>query len=245
VFSDPPAEADLERLSLERGEIRALERCRPRDCGLKLSAETIDRLHTEVDWSSRTAGDEANRFFRRELLSAMTAYSEGGNKAAPVYADKGEPLDVAEGFERLMADDDYLGKLDPVLREYLTAYPLGRSRDIEDAFSWTVEDLGVKSVVSLNHIAVKPRGASGSALIGVKRVYANHYFQAGLRVIVLTPGADDSLEADSYVTVITRLRFDGDLGGIKRTAIERRLERNAEAVLAAVRDQLEAWYLQQ
>jgi hypothetical protein len=244
VFSDPPVDRDLDALTLDRREIRELEKCRRGDCGLKLSGETIDRLQREVDWSRGDAREEANRFFRRELFASLTDYAARGHDAELVYADKAEPLAVADGLDALLEDADYLGDLDPGFRQHLQAFPNMDSPDIEDAFSWTVEDLGLKSVVSLNHISYKGLGSSGSALIGIKRVYSDHYFQAGLRILVLAPANGDPAAADTYVTVITRLRFDGELGGFKRTVIERRLEMNAEKVLAEVRDQLEARYAQ-
>jgi len=249
-FSDPPELEDLAGLELGPGDIRYLKRCQPQDCGLKLSAEAIDRLERDVDFSSRSSREEANRFFRRELLSQVAAYSARGAEAAPVYADKEAPLDVAEGLEQLLERSGYLEDLDPDFHHHLRAYPgegssdVEDSSDIEDSFMWTVEDLGVKTIVSLNHVAVKPHSASGAALIAVKRVYADHYFQAGLRVLVLMPSTGDPAAPDTYVTVITRLRFDGELGGIRRIAMERRLERNAETVLADVRDRLEAQYRQ-
>jgi len=243
-FSDPPTIDDLAGLDLGSSDIRYLKKCRPRDCGLKLSVETIDRLEREVDFSARTARDDANRFFRRELLAEITAYAEGGDRAAPVYRDKAEPLEVSEGLELLLERSDYLEDLDPDFQRHLRAYPDDSSPGIEDSFMWSVEDLGVKTIVSLNHVAVDPHSASGAALIGVKRVYADHYFQAGLRVLVLMPADRDPAAPDTYVTVITRLRFDGELGGIRRIAMERRLERNAETVLVAVRDRIEGQYRQ-
>lgn len=242
VFSDPPTEEDLAGLTLDVRDIRDLERCRPRDCGLKLSAETIERLGHQIDWSSRSASDEANRFFRRELLATLNEYLAHGDAAAPVYADKADLLHVADGFAELLADARYIRDLDPGFYRYLSAYPRADPAGIEDVFSWTVEDMGLKSVVSLNHIALKPRTSSGPALIGVKRVYANHYLQAGLRLIVLTPADGDGDTADTYVTVILRLLFDGELGGLRRIAMERRLEINGESVMATVRDQIEAKY---
>ncbi len=244
MFSDPPVGRDLMALTLERREIRALEKCRRGDCGLKLSGETIDRLHREVDWSGDDAREEANRFFRRELLGSLVDYAARGHDATLVYADKDEPLAVADGLDALLEDADYLDDLDPEFHQYLRAFPHSESPDVVDAFSWTVEDLGLKSVISLNHIAYKSPGPSGSAIIGITRLYANHYFQAGLRILVLSPANGDPTAADTYMTVVTRLRFDGELGGFKRTAIERRLEMNAEKILAEVRDQLEARYAQ-
>ncbi len=245
VFNRPPREEDLQRLVLERAEIRQLKKCRTGDCGLKLPAATIERMHEEVNWSAEDPEDEANRFFRRVLFETLEAYTSRGHAGAPVYGDKPEPLSVRDGFDSLFVDRGLIPRLDPGFRRHLSGYPAEIDPAVEDRFSWTIEDLGVKSVVSLNHVAIKPRTPGGSALVGVKRLYANHYFQAGLRLLVLTPATGDPNDPDTYVTVVTRLRFDGEIGGLKRTAMERRLEMNADEVLTVVRAQLEALFAQQ
>lgn len=245
TFGDPPSLQDAARLTLDRREIRDLQRCREGDCGLKLEAESIARLHRDVDWSDRGAvHDAADRFYRGELVAILSAYMARGDRGAPVYADKETPLAVATGFDRLLTDAEFLIVLDPDLYSHLRSYP-SVGAGIDDSFTWTVEDLGTKSVVSINHVASKADGPRGAALIGVKRLYANHYLHAGLRILHMAPATGDPSDPDTFVTVITRYRFDGELGGIRRTAMERRLELNAETVLAAVRDRLEAWYAQE
>ena len=244
-FGSPPAIDDIRRLELDRREIRDLERCRPGECDLKLTAGAIERLHRQIDWSARDSRERANEFFRRELVASVVEYAGRGDAGAPVYADKAGPLSVADGFDVLLGDARFLMDFDADFHRHLTLFPAVGSTDVEDGFTWAVEDLGSKSVVSLNHIATKARGPEGSAVIGVKRIYANHYLQAGLRLLVLAPGGADRDDGDTYVTVITRYRFDGEVSGLRRTAMERRLESNAEAVLIATRDRLEASFAEQ
>jgi len=242
-FGDPAAEGDLAGLSLSRSEIRDLARCRPMDCELKLPAGTIERMRADVRFDGSTGEDEANRFFRRVLLETLSGYMESGDGAGLVYEDKTEPLRVEEGFRILLDRAAYLDDIDPSFRAYLGGYPRGRSSAVDDVFTWTVEDLGVKSLVSLNHISFKRLGAAdGGSLIAVKRIYSSHYFQADLKIICLLPTTGDPTGADTYVMVFTRQRFDGDLGGLKRAAAVRRLERNAEATLTALKKGLEDSY---
>ena len=239
-FGNPPRESDLREFSLSRAALRALKSCRPEDCDLKLPAEVIEQINREVDWSSRTATDDANRLFRGMLLNILADYMALGDAAGLTYGDKPEPLDVGEGFDRLIRGAQEIRAVDAPFADYLRGYPESRSSDVEDIFTWTVEDLGTKSLVSLNHLSFKNEGGeSGTSIIGIKRLYSGHYFQASLRVIIVVPGSGDPSVADSYVVVVDRRRFDGELGGIRRIATERRLERHAEAVLASTKTRVE------
>ena len=241
MFGDPPAEGDLGGLDFARAEIRDLERCLPGRCEVKLPAGSAERMHRAVDWTSPTAVDDANRFLRALLFETLTGYVEAG--ALVVYEDKPEPLAVEEGFEKLFAQTSALRDLDRSFHGHLTRFPESRAPGVEDLFRWTVEDLGMKSLVSLDHIAIRERSETpGTALVGIKRFYASHYFQAAVRVITLSPATADPAAPDAYVTVLARFRFDGELGGIKRVATERRLERNAERAMADARARLEALY---
>lgn len=240
VFGARPDPADLAGLSLPRAEVRDLERCRPGRCDVKLPAGETSRLHEAVDWDGDASGPEADRFVRGLLLRALDAYRRGDG-AALTYEDKAEPLAVLAGLRRLLDEAEDLRALDPAFHAHLYGPPESVP-GIEDLYTWTVEELGAKSLVSLHHIAVRERGPSGMALIGIKRFYASHYFQASLRTLALAPAAGDPEAPDTYVTVVARYRFDGELGGIKRMAAERRLERNAGIELARFRERTEVAY---
>jgi hypothetical protein len=47
-FSDPPRLSDLDDLTLDQGDLDAIQRCRPGDCGLKLAAGEIESLTAAV-----------------------------------------------------------------------------------------------------------------------------------------------------------------------------------------------------
>jgi hypothetical protein len=238
-FGSPATEADFGAFALTRSQVRDLEKCRPGACDLKLPVGAIQRMHAEVDWSADDAEAQATRFLTRFLAEAVNDYARRGDAAGLTYGDKEEPLAVADGFETLLEHSRHRDAIHPSLRAYLVGYPTP-SPDAEDVFTWTVEDLGLKSMISLNHIAILPADRpDGTSVIGVKRIYSSHYFQAGLRVVTVSPATDDPA-GDSYLTILVQYRFDGELGGIKRIATERRLERNAEKVLTATQERLAA-----
>lgn len=235
IFSSPPVAGDLDRLQLPRASVRALRDCEPQACDVKLPLELIERLQTTVDWSSRAATDQANAFFRVAMGEILDSYRTNGIGDF-AYADKREPLFVGQGFQRIFESADEFA-VAPRLGAYLADYPASRVAGIEESFRWTIEDLGMKTLVSLNHVTFWPTDGSDVSVIASKRFYSAHYFQAALRLIVVAPARNSD---DSVVLVVDRRRFDGELGGLRRVATERRLERHVEAVLTATKNEVEA-----
>ncbi len=57
-------------------------------------------------------------------------------------------------------------------------------------------------------------------LVVVKQIYASHYIQAGVKVYAVLPVSDTDPSQGVYVMLTQRLRFDGEVKGIKRSALE-------------------------
>ena len=58
-LSSPPAINDFGELALDSGELAALQKCRPGDCGLRLGDRAIARFQA-LDWTAPDAGRRAN-----------------------------------------------------------------------------------------------------------------------------------------------------------------------------------------
>src|SRR5262249_45621628 len=71
-LSSPPAINDFGDLSLDTGELGALQKCKPGSCDLQLGDPAIGRFQTEVDWNAADAGRRANLLARQLMLG----YSE-------------------------------------------------------------------------------------------------------------------------------------------------------------------------
>jgi hypothetical protein len=67
-ISTPPRLEDFAALRLPEEDVEDLRRCRVGDCEVKLSAEAIRRLRSEVNWSAPSARAGADALMRRLAL---------------------------------------------------------------------------------------------------------------------------------------------------------------------------------
>jgi hypothetical protein len=243
-FASPPRLEDLAALRLPAGDVTALARCRPGDCGLKLSASAMTRFRNQVNWSSADSALQANAVAREVLLELVQAYQATGNAALGHYADADEPLAVAEQFRALLASGDRLPLPVPALMAYLDEYPRSRPVGAEDFFYWTVVDFGLKPTVRVNHVIIYPLAARPSGVshvIAIKQLYASHYFHTTLelRFLVDHPRVD---RRGFYLFSLTRSRNDGTTGlrgALLRPVISRRSRNAVRVYLEHLKGQVE------
>ncbi|NIR46433.1 MAG: hypothetical protein GWN99_18485 [Gemmatimonadetes bacterium] len=240
-FSEEPGFDDMAGFSLPRGDVRALRECRPGDCDVKLPADAMEQVRAAVDWSRSDVQRQASRVMRRWLLDYLNRYRRSGDSALATYDDKDEPLSVGEGFHMLLRESPILLEYTPELHEYLDRFTEIELEGAESFFYWSVEDFGLKPVTHLYHtIIYQPRGAAISdALLARKQIYASHYFQAAVTFISVA----DAGEGNIYLTMLSRKRFDGKVGGLQRALLERRLKDNARVQLRDVQLRLQDSYL--
>ena len=92
TFSSPPQPADVAALTVDERDLKRLRDCRVGDCGIRLSAEGIERFQREIDWNAVDASRRANGLLRQLLVDYVTRYRESGAPAAIEYADTPSPL---------------------------------------------------------------------------------------------------------------------------------------------------------
>ncbi|MGH9324939.1 MAG: hypothetical protein ACRD3V_34290 [Vicinamibacteria bacterium] len=215
-FHSPPRLEDLRSLTLPRADVATLQRCRPGDCDVKLSAAAMRRFRDEVDWSSPKAVSQADEVAREMIFDLMRAYQREGNAALGHYHDGDEPLPVAEQFRALLESSDPLPVPVPELLSYLDEYPNARLEGAEDFFYWTVVDFGLKPTIRVNHVTIYPLGGrpppSGVRYaIAIKQLYASHYFHTTLELRFLVDDDRRARRGTSLIS-ITRSRNDGMTG---------------------------------
>lgn len=235
-LSDPPELSDFDQLELDPDHLEELAQCRPGDCDVKLPSTAIQRFTTELESAEPGAGSAANQIAQDILLGYATAYVRDGNAALAEYHDKSNPQPMLLTFEKLLTASAYLYDEVPEFRRHLLETPRHQLAGTEDYLFWTWQDFGLKPVFSLNHTSVyetdRPSGVRGA--LATMQIYASHYFLGVLAttLVIQDPGAGDS----TYVVRLTRYRFDGRVGGLRRRLLERRLRGYAERAAEALRD---------
>jgi hypothetical protein len=220
TFSNPPQPADVAALTVDERDLKRLRDCRVGDCGIRLSAEGIERFQREIDWNAVDASRRANGLLRQLLVDYVTRYRESGAPAAIEYADTPSPLSVGREFASLVDADTAIWKYAPHLRWYLLEYPVAHHENMSDFIYWSKELVHGRPVISITHVVIA-EASDNSPLryaIGSKQIYATHYFDAslGLTLLVHDPAASSH---GTYVVYLNRTRidlFDGLFGGVAR-----------------------------
>lgn len=240
-FSPTPVPADVALLELPSQDIEALLDCEVGDCDIKLSADVIERLHANVDWSADDYAQQANRFIRGETVRYLSDYVSRGDAALITYGDKREPLSVEEGFDILAATAPYLRQFDSSILEHLRDYPENRPESVTDVYYWTLEDFGLKPVLNVRHLVATDSTTSpmGDMFVVIRDIYSSHYFQAGLQVFVLNSAPPQDGLPSTYAVTAVRQRFDSKVGGRKRGMLEKKLRNGLRDMLESAKDRIE------
>jgi hypothetical protein len=206
-LSAPPRVEDLADLALDESDFEAARECKPGHCGLKLSRSAMERIQREIDWKAADARARATGLVRQMLVEYTAAYMQGGTAAMATYVDKDRPLEAPAEFRKLLAQSPYLVEYVPALHRYVEEYPKASLAGADNLFYWCRDKFGPKPTISVYHVTTWIDPERTLAVIASKRIYASHYFQAGLDLlaIVAAPGG-------FYLMDLHRLRVDPPTG---------------------------------
>jgi len=208
IFSDPPAASDVAEFAVSHDDAQELKHCKLRDCQVKLPASRITRVRREIDLSRPGAEDQLSRMARQGMLDYVTSYRTLGNAAMVVYNDTGE-VSASEAFASLLAESPYLYDYVPAFHEYLKQCPSAKPPGITEILFWSTDQMqGLKPIVSITHLVVyTPPETPELTVVGAKQIYADHYFEGGLEVLILV--ADKGVHpAKTYLLLLRRCLFD-------------------------------------
>jgi hypothetical protein len=208
IFSDPPSAADVQDFVVSHDDVQELKHCKPRDCQVKLPASLITRVRREIDLSGPGADDRVSSFARQSMVDYVAAYRTFGNAAMVVYNDSGEVY-ASEAFASLLAESPYVYDYLPAFHDYLKQCPRARPPGLTDVLFWSTDQMrGLKPIVSITHLMVyAPPERPELTVVGAKQIYADHYFEGGLELLVLIDdwGANP---AKTYLVLLRRSLFD-------------------------------------
>jgi hypothetical protein len=246
-FSSPPDVRDLGGLTLDDADVRSLRECRPGDCGIKLSADAINRVRRDVDWRRADAAQRANDVMRQVLFEYVREYLQRGTPASMEYADRSERLNVGREFVALVESPIGGWNQFSLLRQHLVEFPTADAAALTDFVYWSKEKVVRKTVVSITHVAIyRDAGSSPEYAIASKQIYGSHYFDASLGLTVLLP--DGSAPGPGmYLAYLNRSRLDifgGVFGGVARSIVSPRARTIVSNQLARLQRSLERRFAQ-
>jgi len=232
-FSRPPRVEDLAALTLDDDTLAAVRECRPEHCGIKLSRATMEKIRGDIDWKGAEASSRATQVLKEMLVEYTSAYMKGGTAEMATYVDKEQPLDSAAEFGKVLNASPYLIEYVPALHRYAEQYPAGSLVGAEDFFYWCQDKYASKPTVSLFHVVIWNSPRRDFAVIASKRIYASHYFRAGVELLA----AVDAPGGGLYLMDLYRARIDpptgllsGAIMGKVRGGIEQAVGENLKAL---------------
>lgn len=240
-ISDPPTVADFDTMTLAKGDLKALPKCRIGDCLVKIDRAALARFRTEVDWSARDAEAQANALARRLLYETLLAYQREGNAGLGELYDRAHPTVVGEEFAGMLEDERYLPVRVPELYDYLRTYPAGKPETAEEFFYWSKVNFGLRDTIRLNHVVVyRNPHAPWEVAIASKLLYATHYFNTALDLRYVMRGTGGAESRGFYLLTMLRSRTDGMTGifggTVRRRAVKGSSEGLSKHLLAVKRD---------
>lgn len=236
-FSSPPRIEDLDALALDERDLNDLQRCRPGDCQIKLSAGEMARLLAHItphsDWRHSVQQE-----FRQIVHDRAEAYLRDGDGGLPPYNDERVPIAPVVEFAALV---DRLGLAQPPgVPEYLQYFPRLDHPDVVDSFLyWSTEALGARPITSVTHVTLLQgeEPAVPRALVIAKQVFATHYRDGAVSMTTIAGRDDERYLVYVHWSHVDML--DGFFGGLLRRVIEGRVRDEAPPVLDALRTRLE------
>jgi len=225
-FSTPLQPGDVRSLTIDDADLERLRGCDVEDCGVRLSAEGIERVRREIDWHAADASRTATQLVLQLLIDYVARYRQSGAVATMEYADRLPRLNVGREFASLIDADTVTWNYVPRLHRHLLEYPESSVEKMTDFIYWSKELVRGRPVISITHVAIAATvdDSPVAYAIGSKQIYAMHYFDASLGLTLLVPDRKATSPA-TYVVYLNRSRidlFDGFFGGVVRRIVATR-----------------------
>jgi hypothetical protein len=215
VFSDPAQPADVQDVTIDRGDVHDLKNCRQNHCNVKLPASEMQRIRQDIDWSAHDPGPQVDAYARQRMVAYVNDYRARGDSAMVEYDDRGN-VRASDAFAALLAESPYVYQYVAPFHHYLADYPHAQLDGVQDVLYWSEDALpGLRPILNITHLSVyTPPDGPGTTVIAQKQIYADHFFEAvfDLTLAVDRPAANDA--PGIYLVVIRRYRFDNLPGGI-------------------------------
>lgn len=237
-FSDPPQLDDMRALTVDKDDFDPGS-CRVADCSVRLPADVIRRLPSEVDLNAPDAQQRAARWFKEALFTHVNAYWSGSTGRFQTYDDDDRPIRPGDEFEGLMLNAPAIGALSSSLRDHLAAFPTMRMAGAEDFLYWSKEKFGIAPFITVTHVVVTCP-SERLCLVASRDVYSSRYIDASLALTVTSLDAGDSRAF--YLSYMNRSRsssLKGKLSGLRKSIAERRARGGLEETLTRLKRRFE------
>jgi hypothetical protein len=241
-LSQPPRPSDFSTLPFEPYSLD-LRDCRPGDCRVRLGDADIARFHRDVDWNAADWRERSTAVWRETLSGYAAAYARDGRRALPTFANKREPLSVADDLSLIVDRFRFVSALSPEFFAYLREFGSGGPTGMDQVMYWSKEDFGVRPVIRMSHQVVhRTTGTPRVVLIATNQIYADHYLDASLSLTLTIDASEGAGQPAFYMISASRARtrsLTGLMRSFVRSTVQNRSRDALRKILAATKGSLE------
>lgn len=241
-FSEPARPDDVATLALDPADSKALAKCHPLECDVKLPAAEMEKFRAQPA-GSHSLAPRADSLMREWLVAYVNAYRADSAEETVVYDDTKHPVRSSDAFRALLAEPMLAG-LDAEPFAPMLATPRGaRPAAVASRISWELDHLpGLKPVLEVQERSMYSSPARPDAnWMTTKLLYASHYFESQLDYITVADAPSSPGSSAMYLVILRRSKFDdlpsGGLFNIRGRAVKK-LRDALRTTLANTRDEL-------
>ena len=242
TFRVPARLEDVAALSLEAANAKALQKCQPLKCDVKLPAQEMERFRAALA-KSRDPLPRADSLMREWIVGYVNAYRADTSEEMVVYDDTKGTVRSSDAFRALLAEPMPSGIEAEPFTAMLATPRATRPASITSRISWELDRTpGLKPTLEVVERSMNESGAHpDQSWMATKLLYASHYFESQVEYLTIANAGAHA----SYLIVLRRQKFDdlpsGGLFNIRGKAVKR-LRESLRTTLTNTRSDMEAAY---
>ncbi|HJZ76221.1 MAG TPA: hypothetical protein VKE51_31010 [Vicinamibacterales bacterium] len=244
LFGKPPRPDDLARAALDDDTVDDLKSCRPGDCGVRIGTKNAAEIGQAIDWRAADAAERAAGWARQALAAYAADYLARGDAALVTYDDQSKPVSLKDTWRAIVDRSPALAQYAPALQRHLTGFPAVALPGATDEIYWIQEHYTtLKTVTGVTHLVTwhDPEHPD-RAVVAQKQIYASRYYYGSLAVTLFLQDSRDAAQQVTWLVYFNRSRGDllkGGFGGLRRRLAESMIKDSADAMLGAIKRELE------
>lgn len=245
-FSEHARAEDMSALNLDPNDAKALEKCQPLKCDVKLPAQAME-LFRAVLAKTHDPLPRADSLMREWLAGYVNAYRADSTEETVVYDDTRRPVRSSDAFRALLAEPMPPGIETEPFRSMLATPRSTRPASMTSRISWEMDHVpGLKPTLEVVERSILATASEpDESWMTTKLLYASHYFESAVEYLTVADAPPAGAQGASYLFVVRRQKFDdlpsGGLFNIRGKAV-RRLRDALRASLASTRAEVGAAY---
>lgn len=245
-FGDPAKLEDVAALVLDPSDAKALEKCQPFACDVKLPASEMEKFRAALA-SSPVPAPLADSMMRAWLVAYVNRYRADSAEETVVYDDTKRSVRSSDAFRALMAEPLIDGLNGGPFALMLASPRSARPPEVATRISWEIDHMpGLKPTLEVLERSMYTSPArTDESWMTSKLLYASHYFESQVDFLTAADAPASSGKGAIYLVVLRRSKFDdlpsGGLFNIRGKAVKK-LREALKTILANTRAEMAKAY---